>query len=143
MYPHYSSNHPHHIFNGLVKTETIRYSRLSSTFDDFNFIKKLFTLRLTALDYPLKLIQDNSFPFLSYDGHKRRLERTSKHERQQSTTIYYSTKYNKHTRTDKIVQHIILDKYHNKHIPKLTKTYCNSTKLHTILLTNKTLHAKL
>ena len=23
MYPHYSSNHPHHIFNGLVKTETI------------------------------------------------------------------------------------------------------------------------
>ena len=29
MYPHFSSNHPHHIFSGIIKTETIRYSRLS------------------------------------------------------------------------------------------------------------------
>ena len=30
MYPHFSSNHTHHIFSGIIKTETIQYSRLSS-----------------------------------------------------------------------------------------------------------------
>ena len=29
MYLHFSSNHPHQIFSGIIKTETIRYSRLS------------------------------------------------------------------------------------------------------------------
>ena len=62
MYPHFSSNHPQHIFTGIIKTETIRYSRLSKTKDDYNFIHRLFTLRLTALDYPDKLITENSFP---------------------------------------------------------------------------------
>ena len=57
-------------------------------------------------------------------------------------TIYYRSKYNKHARTDKIVRHI-LHKYHNIHIPKLTKAYCNTTKLHTMLLTNKLLHSKI
>ena len=47
MYPHFSSNHPQHIFTGVIKTETIRYSRLSSTVDDYNFIHKLFTLSKT------------------------------------------------------------------------------------------------
>ena len=72
MYPHFSSNHPQHIFTGIIKTETIRYSRLSKTIDDYNFIHKLFTLRLTALDYPDKLITVNSFPWLPYNAHKRR-----------------------------------------------------------------------
>ena len=69
MYPHFSSNHPQHIFTGIIKTETMHYSRLSSTVDDYNFIHKLFTLRLTALDYPYKLIIDNSFPWLPYNTH--------------------------------------------------------------------------
>ena len=46
MYPHFSSNHPHHIFSGIIKTETIRYSRLSVTIDNFNFIHQHFTLNL-------------------------------------------------------------------------------------------------
>ena len=46
MYPHFSSNHPHHIFSGIIKTETIRYSRLSATIDNFNFIHHHFTLSL-------------------------------------------------------------------------------------------------
>ena len=46
MYPHFSSNHPHHIFSGIIKTETIRYSRLSATIDNFNFIHHHFTLNL-------------------------------------------------------------------------------------------------
>ena len=46
MYPHFSSNHSHHIFAGIIKTETIRYSRLSATIDNFNFIHHHFTLSL-------------------------------------------------------------------------------------------------
>ena len=41
-----SSNHPSHIFSGIIKTETIRYSRLSATIDNFNFIHHHFTLSL-------------------------------------------------------------------------------------------------
>ena len=142
MYPHFSSNHPSHIFPGIIKTETIRYSRLSSTPDDYNFVRKLFSLRLKSLNYPSRLITTNTFPFLSYHGHKRRTKRLKQNNKQQDFTVFYKTRYNKNTRTDKIVHHI-LRKYHNKRIPILTKTYCNSTKLHTLLLTNKKLHNKL
>ena len=62
MYPHFSSNHPEHIFTDIIKTETIRYSRLSKTKDDYNFVYRLFTLRLTALDYPDKLTYRKLFP---------------------------------------------------------------------------------
>ena len=142
MYSHFSSNHPQHIFTGIIKTETIRYSRLSKTKDYFNFIHRLFTLRLTALDYPDKLITENSFPWLPYYNHKRRQLTNKTHRYNNKPTIYYRSKYNKHARTDKIVRHI-LHKYHNMHIPKLTKAYCNTTKLHTMLLTNKLLHSKI
>ena len=141
MYPHFSSNHPKHIFTGTIKTETIRYSRLSATVDDYNFIHKLFTLRLTALDYPNHLITNNSFPWLTHAAHLRR-SRCNKLQKNNLPTVYYRTKYNKDKRTDMIVPKILL-KYHNNHIPRLTKAYYNSTKLHTLFLTNKMLHHKL
>ena len=73
MYPHFSSNHSQHIFTGIIETETLRYSRLSKTRDDHNFIHKLFiTLRRNALDYPDKLITENSFPWLPHYNHKKR-----------------------------------------------------------------------
>ena len=140
MYPHFSSNHPQHIFTGIIKTETIRYSRLSATPDDCNFIHKLFSLRLLALNYPDKLISEHSFPWLTLAAHRRRLK--DKQTDKQKPTVYYKTLYNKDKRTDKIVTNI-LHKYHTPNIPNLTKTYCNSTKLHTLLLTNKGLHQKL
>ncbi len=142
MYPHFSSNHPQHIFAGIVKTETIRYSRLSSTIKDYNYIRKLLTLRLKSLGYPTLLIQQNSFPFLTHNLHKQRTNSSLKQKLRTTNNIYYKTKYNKHARTDKIVHHI-LNKYRNMHIPKLIKTYSNSTKLHSLLLTNKKLHSKL
>ena len=40
-------------------------------------------------------------------------------------------------------KYTLLRKYHNLHIPKLTKAYYNTTKLHSMLLTNKILHSKL
>ena len=134
MYPHFSSNHPQHIFTGIIKTETVRYSRLSATPDDYNFIHKLFSLRLTALNYPDKLISDHSFPWLTLTAHKRRLK--TKQTDEQKPTVYYKTLYNKDKRTDTKILH----KYHTPNIPK---TYYNSTKLHTLLLINKILHQKL
>ena len=62
MFPYTTSNHPEHIFSGIIKTETTRYSRPLSTFDDYNFIRKLFTVRLTALDHPQTLTDKHSFP---------------------------------------------------------------------------------
>ena len=94
MYPHFSSNHPQHIFAGIIKTETTRYSRLSSTFDDYNFIRKLFTLRLTTLDYPTKLINDNSFPFLPYNSHKRRTKNKQNRQTKHSTQLLSITNQN-------------------------------------------------
>ena len=114
VYPHFSSNHPQHIFTGIIKTETVRYSRLSSAVDDYNFIHKLFTFRLTALDYPYKLIIDNSFPWLPYNTHNQRTTNKKKNNNPNKVTVYYRNKYNKHMRTDKIVQQI-LRKYHNTH----------------------------
>ena len=57
--------HAWHIFTGIIKTETIRYSRLSGTPDDYDFIHKLFSLRLIALNYPDKLISEHSFLWLT------------------------------------------------------------------------------
>ena len=141
MYPHFSSNHPHHIFAGIIKTETIRYSRLSATLDDYNFIHHLFTFRLSALDYPLQQITEHSFPWIKHTAHQRLLKNKQTYNVTRPT-VYYKTLYNKDKRTDKLVNNILL-KYHNPHIPKLSKAYCNSTKLHTLLLTNKMLHHKL
>ena len=90
MYPHFSSNHPQHIFTGIIKTETVRYSRLSKTKDDYNFIHKLFTLRLTALDYPYKLITENSYPWLPYNDHKRLLTNKT-HHCNSKPTVYLTT----------------------------------------------------
>ena len=87
MYPHFSSNHPQHIFTGIIETETIRYSRLSGTLDDYNVIHKLFSLRLTALNYPDKLISEHSFPWLTLTAHRRRLK--DKQTDQQIPTVYY------------------------------------------------------
>ena len=143
MYPHFSSNHPHHVFTGIIKKETTRYSRLSATIDDYRFTRQLFSYRLSNLDYPDKLIYENSYPWLPFHIHKQ--QKTQRKLSQNSSSpliVYYRSKYNKHIRTDKIVQSI-LHKYHNLHIPKLTKAYCNTTKLHSMLLTNKILHSKL
>ena len=72
MYPHFSSNHPQHISSGIIEAKTVRYGRLSKTKDDYNFVHKLFTLRLTTLDYTNELVTENSFPWLPYYSHKHR-----------------------------------------------------------------------
>ena len=71
MHPHFSSNHPQHISKASSRP-------IQQTFkdkDDYNFIQKLFTLGLTAPEYPNKLITKNSLPWLPYciRIHKRRL----------------------------------------------------------------------
>ena len=147
MYPHFTSarNHPEHIFLGLIRTETIRYSRLSKTKPDYDYLLQLFKLRLLALTYPDSVITSSSFPWLPYHLHRQhKLQRSTDKNKpgNKKPSTFYVTKYNKHARTDKIVQ-TILHKFHNTHLPPLSKAYCNSTKLSTLLLTNKGLHQKL
>ena len=96
----------------------------SATIDDYNFIHHLFTLRLTALDYPLQLITEHSFPWITRTAHQRRLK--NKQTNNVTTpTVYYKTIYNKDKRTRKLVNSI-LPKYHNPHIPKLSTTWTTS-----------------
>ena len=93
MYPHFSSNHPRHISSGIIKAETVRYSRLSKTKDDYNFVHKLFTLRLTTLDYTNELVTENYFSWLPYYSHKRRqlTNNTHLHNNKQFTTAANTT----------------------------------------------------
>ena len=143
IYPHFPSNHLHHVFTGIIKTETTRYSRLSATIDDYRFTRQLFSYRLSNFDYPDKLIRHNSYPWLPFRIHKQRKTRRKLSQNSNSPLIvYYPSKYNQHMCTDKIVQSLPR-KYHNLHIPELTKAYYNTTKLHSMLLTNKILHSKL
>ena len=44
MCPHFSSSHPQYVFTGIIKTETFRYSRLSATKNDYDFVRQLFLL---------------------------------------------------------------------------------------------------
>jgi hypothetical protein len=39
------------------RTESTRYSRLCSTKDKYDFLINLFTIRLTALDYRMRIIK--------------------------------------------------------------------------------------
>ena len=144
--PHHKYTiHPRHIFTGIIKTETTRYIRLSITFDDFDYIHKIFRLGLyTSIGLPPSLINSCSFPWLPNTLHKRRKTNRQQHTKKTDSnqTIYDRTKSNKHIRTDKTVQQILC-KYHNMHVPKFCKAYCNSKKLFSTLLTNKSLHKKL
>ena len=138
MYTHFTLNHPKHIFSGLIRTETIRYSKFSKTIAEYNFIKVLFSTRLTSLNYPNRLILKHNFPFLGFSKHQlRKSNNKSKHKK----TIYFRSKFNKNFHTDLVVKRI-LNKYKNKHIPKLTQARTVSEKLHTLLLTNKVFHSK-
>ena len=87
---------------------------------------------LTALDHPRQLITEHSFPWITHTAHQRRLKNKQTDDIT-GRTVYYKTLYNKDKRTEKLINNI-LHKYHNPYIPKLTKAYCNSTKLHLLLL---------
>ena len=50
-YIHRTSNHPRRIFEGIVKTENIRYERKSSSYIERSHIRKLFTTRLVKQGY--------------------------------------------------------------------------------------------
>ena len=128
MYPHITSNPPEHIFSGIIKTETTHYSRLSSTFDDYNFVHNLFTLRLTALDYP-DTNPHTLFP-LSFSHQSQR-----ENEKQETgqTKHFYHLLQNKiqqtHTNWQNCPQHTtkIPQHAHPKNWQKLTATLRNST----------------
>ena len=104
--------------------------KLHATIDNYRFTRQLFSYRLSNLDYPDKLFHDNSYPWLPFRIHKqRKTQRKLSQNSNSPLIVYYRSRYNKHIRSDKIVQSI-LHKCHSLHIP-------NSPKL-TIILPNFT-----
>ena len=65
------SNHPKHVFKGLVKTECMRYIRNSLCEEDYMLSLKLFTLRLLRAGYTKGFIQRN---VISYEEGLYRME---------------------------------------------------------------------
>ena len=59
------SDHPHHVFRGIVKTECIRYIRNSSGKDDYLNSLRLFKMRLLKLGYTNKFIDKNMVKYNS------------------------------------------------------------------------------
>lgn len=56
LYIPYRSFHTQHNKSGLIKTELIRYIRISSSFDDYLKTKKALYTRLIARGYPIKFL---------------------------------------------------------------------------------------
>ena len=55
-YLHYTSEHPHSVFKGLIRGECIRYLRTNTLECNFNTIISMFKMRLHQRGYPNKLI---------------------------------------------------------------------------------------
>ena len=65
LYPHYDSNLPLSIKKGFIKGELIRYIRICSSKENFDWMKSIFTTRLIQRGYPLNLINSimSKIPF--------------------------------------------------------------------------------
>ena len=134
MYPHFSSNHPQHRhqqdWDNTIQ-HTVKDQRRLQLYTQTVYFATYYT-RLPRQTYYRKL-----FPMATLLQSQKTTTYQQTHRYNNKPTIYYRSKYNKHARTDKIVRHI-LHKYPNMHIPKLTKAYCNTTKLHTMLTNSYT-----
>jgi hypothetical protein len=76
LYIPYNSNHPKHIYKGVIKTELIRYIRNSSKICDYIEIKKKFYERLRQRGYPKKLLQNYFNNDIFYRNRKKYLTTT-------------------------------------------------------------------
>ena len=128
--PHHKYTiHLRHIFTGIIKTKTTRYIRLSITFDDFDYIHKIFRLRLQALDYPPSLINSCSFPWLPNTLHKRRKTNRQQHTKRLTVTRLFTTGLNATSSS-------VLTKLYNKFYANITICTFQSFAKHIAILKN-------
>lgn len=66
------SNHPKHVFAGLIRTECIRYIRNSSLVSDYLHSLKLFRMRLLKLGYNSGFVKRNVVDYYNYYQHRRK-----------------------------------------------------------------------
>ena len=125
-YVHRDSNHPDHVFKGLINTELIRYRRKSSNYIERKHIEKLFKIRLRRQGY-------RNQDFLSRDKRvKRDVAEPKKYVRLLGNRTYGINAMAKK----------VINKYkfrgHNVQV-----IYKNQRKLKEILLTKYRLHKKI
>ena len=125
-YVHRDSNHPDHVFKGLINTELIRYRRKSSNYIERKHIEQLFKIRLRRQGY-------RNQDFLSRDKRvKRDVAEPKKYVRLLGNRTYGINAMAKK----------VINKYkfrgHNVQV-----IYKNQRKLKEILLTKYRLHKKI
>ena len=143
--PHHKYTiHPRHIFTGIIKTETTRYIRLSITFDDFDYIHKIFDSDYKHWSTPHLLSTPVPSPgcrtHYTKDGRQ-----TDSNTLKRLTVTRLSTTGLNATSTS------VMTKLYNKFCANITictfqsfaKHIAILKKLFSTLLTNKSLHQKL
>ena len=74
------SNHPKHVFAGLIRTECIRYIRNSSLVSDYLHSLKLLRLRLLKLGYHSGFVKRNVVDYYYYQHRRKKLRQNFKNK---------------------------------------------------------------
>ena len=138
-----ASNHPRHVFKGLVKTECMRYLRNSSVREDYDHTVQLFVMRLVRLGYRRSFILQNIPDYGSYkEGFSPRKQPFIVEGRQKS--FVYTMTYDKYSKITKKVEGMLRQARGRLELPNRV-IICKRVlpKLRGILSTRRLLHAKM
>ena len=81
-----SSNHPRHVFKGLIRTECSRYKRNSSSVSDYLHSLDLFKMRLLKLGYSKGFIDRNIIDYYGGENEQNCFRKSSDY----GTNIVYT-----------------------------------------------------
>lgn len=129
-YIHRSSNHPRYIFNGIIKTENIRYDRKCNSYLERAHIGRLFKIRLYKQGY--------KFQECMYNRKNKRAKPEIDIGCKKLIRIVFNKSHGLNLAAKSIVRK---SKYHRNR--KLMTVNKNNKKLKEILLTKKQLHNKI
>lgn len=129
-YIHRTSNHPQSIFKGIVKTESIRYTRKSSSYIERSHIHKLFNIRLRKQGYKTTECRE----YINNNQTKQAID--TKHMK--IVKIRFTEAHGLNLAAKQIIRK---SKYFKSR--KIMGVNVNNKKLKQILLTKKKLHNKI
>ena len=94
LYIAFDSNHPEHNPAALIKTELIRYVRICSDIENFNFIKSLFYSRLRDRKFSIEFL-DKEMEKVQYSQRTEYLKDKRKATRKLHLPLVFKVQYNK------------------------------------------------
>jgi len=132
------SNHPKHVFAGLIRTECIRYIRNSSLVSDYLHSLKLFTLRLLKLGYRSGFVKRNVVDYYYYLHRRKKLRQNFENK------VVYPVEFDKVSGMSSRISSLFRRARSGLVLEKtLFVSKSVSAKLHNILSTRRILHCKL